>query len=842
MTNSGLSEEYAKLRIIFSGQRDGVLDALLSSQASISLETSAHEEDIQEYCQQMCNQIQDKFKMTSSMRQEILSLVINEAKGMFLYELEPGTFPQGLEKAFERVVSRVLEQSSEAEREDSKRILALVTCTKRALLWREIQAFFCIDPVKGEVNYDERLQVGFKELCGSLVDAHHVGGTPTGPEAVIHIVHETARHYLISRNVIDTRLENAKLSIFCSRYLTSEPFKNGIEQDEIKLHATRGCYALQDYTVQYWFHHLHGCVQSSEMLDPVWLQTSLDSAQTFLKSYMMNSNDETGNHGGAAEAIKRLSEDDRERNSHLSIEFRTTLIRREIEKIQDGPPTSAVDDVFENLHGVGSNYKCFKPWCKFFMGGIATAEERKNHVSRHDLPFYCTSDGCFASQLGFSSPANLNRHKKNYHDEQDDGESRSKVIELLLSTGNTEIKSASFVMTTMVAWQPSVARAILSGSKLRFSELDLAECRRREEKAGNVEVAKAIGDLSSEQKLSTTAKDHGWTVTLDAAAHRLLDIDLMHTFHHNDEVLSVCFSPDGKYVATSSNHSVQIYDVQTGEVYRYLLHETHFYVHISSLCFSPDEHYIATAGDDKVLRVWDIQQAAAHWTLYGHEAEIYALAFARNGRIIASGGGDGTVRLWDPEAGVHVGTLSIGGCVTAVAISPDSKFVAVATFGSSISVWDMQQGAIVEHFNEAALGGGHENSVYGVAFSPDGHRLVSGSWDMTVKMWELNCSRNVLDLESRCVRTFQGCEDLVLSVDVIQDASWVICGSQDRDIHFWDTNTQRQQMSLQAHTGLVLSVAASPRGGCFASGSSDGTARIWSYKDYPSVLDYVKQA
>lgn len=80
------------LRIIFSGQRDGVLDKRLSQQLSISLETSAHSEDIYRYCQGVCKEITAKFFKSSSsgekaqnIEQQILSLVTSEAKGQQLF-------------------------------------------------------------------------------------------------------------------------------------------------------------------------------------------------------------------------------------------------------------------------------------------------------------------------------------------------------------------------------------------------------------------------------------------------------------------------------------------------------------------------------------------------------------------------------------------------------------------------------------------------------------------------------------------------------------------------------------------------------------------------------------
>lgn len=88
---------------------------------------------------------------------------------------------------------RLFDQASPAECEDASKILGWILCAPRLLRWREIQAYFCIDPVAGDVEYEERrLRISCKELCGSLVDIHHLDANPNEPESCVKIVHETA--------------------------------------------------------------------------------------------------------------------------------------------------------------------------------------------------------------------------------------------------------------------------------------------------------------------------------------------------------------------------------------------------------------------------------------------------------------------------------------------------------------------------------------------------------------------------------------------------------------------------------------------------------------------------
>ncbi|KAK4967051.1 hypothetical protein LTR28_002917 [Elasticomyces elasticus] len=133
--------------------------------------------------------------------------------------------------------------------------------------------------------------------------------------------------------------------------------------------------------------------------------------------------------------------------------------------------------------------------------------------------------------------------------------------------------------------------------------------------------------------------------------------------------------------------------------------------------------------------------------------------------------------------------------------------------------------------------GGHKDSVYSVAFSPNGRELVSGSLDRTIRMWELGSSRNLgvgggVRKGGKCIRCFEGHKDFVLSVALTPDNQWVLSGSKDRGVQFWDPQTGDAQLMLQGHKNSVISVAPSPRGELFATGSGDMRARIWRHYPY----------
>ncbi len=166
--------------------------------------------------------------------------------------------------------------------------------------------------------------------------------------------------------------------------------------------------------------------------------------------------------------------------------------------------------------------------------------------------------------------------------------------------------------------------------------------------------------------------------------------------------------------------------------------------------------------------------------------------------------------------------------MTTVAISPDTHYVAAGSLDKSVRVWSIQDAVLVERLEGVD---GHKDSVYSVAFSPNGKDLVSGSLDRTIKMWELGAGRGRDGRGSaKCIKTFEGHRDFVLSVALTPDANWVLSGSKDRGVQFWDPRTGTTQLMLQGHKNSVISVAPSPQGRFFATGSGDMKARIWSYR------------
>lgn len=267
-------------------------------------------------------------------------------------------------------------------------------------------------------------------------------------------------------------------------------------------------------------------------------------------------------------------------------------------------------------------------------------------------------------------------------------------------------------------------------------------------------------------------------------------------------------------------------------------------LYIRSVCFSPDGKLLATGAEDKLIRIWDLATKRIIKILRGHEQDIYSLDFFPDGDRLVSGSGDRTVRIWDLRSSQCSLTLSIEDGVTTVAVSPNGKLIAAGSLDKTVRVWDSSTGFLVERLDSGnESGNGHQDSVYSVAFSSNGSQIASGSLDRTVKLWNMegkadasgaSANGQAQSKKANCEVTYVGHKDFVLSVCSTPDSEYILSGSKDRGVIFWDQLSGNPLLMLQGHRNSVISVAVSLNSlgseGVFATGSGDCKARLWRWR------------
>ncbi len=315
---------------------------------------------------------------------------------------------------------------------------------------------------------------------------------------------------------------------------------------------------------------------------------------------------------------------------------------------------------------------------------------------------------------------------------------------------------------------------------------------------------------------------------------------LMHTFFGllsgDREIIGAHFSPDGNTLASWSDDSMRIWDIEKSvfnqDINIHLERQSDITFHsngisivngyyktiryqdfntdtkeekineheiddahkesITCVSVSPDGKMIASGSRDKTVRLWYAETETLHKTLKGHRKPILSLTFSLDGSSIASTSEDKTVRVWNVNTGRRKHTFRTNSeHLHRVVFSPNGKTLASSSFDGIIHQWDLKKG---KHKN-TIVGHGHGFASKNIVFSNDKITAATTYGDNHIILYDVNTQ------EMQAVLT--GHKKRVNCLSFSSDGKILASGSQDKTIRLWDVTTGEHRKTLRGHSEQV---------------------------------------
>jgi eukaryotic-like serine/threonine-protein kinase len=342
----------------------------------------------------------------------------------------------------------------------------------------------------------------------------------------------------------------------------------------------------------------------------------------------------------------------------------------------------------------------------------------------------------------------------------------------------------------------------------------------------------------------------GWLVVFSPDGKRLVGADAMtvkvwdaetgrevHRFNgHTEMIISMAISPDGKRIASaSSDQTVKLWDLESIKKPFQLQAAG---AEIYCMAVSPDGKRVAGGLANKTVKLWDIQTGQELMALQGHSDSINCVAFSPDGQRLASGSGiasepdqpPGQVMMWDAQSGQELLSQKAGG--RCVAFSADGNRLASGAWDGTVTIWDVRTGDVQIKFKV------HTGGVDSVAFSPDGRRLASGCFHYFGR-GERGGHLKVSDAhtgEQLWVHASTGSFSKFTSVAFSPDGKRLSTASWDKTLKVWDAETGQELRTLQGHTARAQAVTYSPDGRRLVSTAQDNSIKVWDPESGQELL------
>ena len=306
-------------------------------------------------------------------------------------------------------------------------------------------------------------------------------------------------------------------------------------------------------------------------------------------------------------------------------------------------------------------------------------------------------------------------------------------------------------------------------------------------------------------------------------------------------VASFAFSADAQWLVTAGGSQVQIWEIPAGEAVMEIPHQDT----VRDLVFSPDGQWLATGADDGTVQIWQFEASDEPPSVqeviqFEHEGSVKTLIFDPNGERLAvsleippddaSGERIREVVIWNIATEQEMVRMSEESPVYDMAFSADGHWLLTKEW-LSISVWDASTGEQVKHT------GGEWHPVWDAAFSPDGQWLaiVQGATSGG-SVWVENLITG--EVVTQIVNEYG--KDRKWSVAFSPDGRWLATGSGDAveevgEASVWDLISGQEVARIKHGSN---DIALSPDGQRLVTVGGDGKDRVWDMATAQEVTQF----
>ncbi len=391
---------------------------------------------------------------------------------------------------------------------------------------------------------------------------------------------------------------------------------------------------------------------------------------------------------------------------------------------------------------------------------------------------------------------------------------------------------------------------------------------------GRIEEVKSI-NFSSDGKYIAAADKDGQIRVWSSVESTL--ISRWHA--HSGEINQIRFALDGQYIVSAGpvdgegkKHQVCIWSNRGTLIWHWNADDEP----ACSVDISADGRFVVSGGEDRLVRIWDIEKDKLLHTLKGHEVIITSVRFSANDNHIVTADGEGTIHRWEVLTGRLLDTVLGNSTLEYTLLSADARFAAMHVQQlNRITLWKISTSSFEKKIE------GHTQRVNVVSTVPKSSLAVSAADDGKAYLWDLKTAKQQGTLShpeegSRgrfndyingvCLSNDEqyiasvGCRGRVVvwdaktkqrlpkwregqnfkqwanSISFSNDGKRVAVAGKERKIWVWETETAELLWKSEEETDVVHSVSFSADGRYLIAGSWNGKIFIWDTKQKYKLL------